>query len=54
MKPGKQGAIIINPTPTVTVTKRKNGKPTVLEYEGYRFVQDNRPIKHKKGNRNND
>ncbi|WP_158232828.1 hypothetical protein [Sporosarcina sp. P17b] len=40
MIPGKHGAIIINPTPTVTVTKRKNGKPTVLQYEGLRFIQD--------------
>lgn len=40
MKPNEHGAIIINPTPTVTVTKRKNGKPTVLQYEGLRFIQD--------------
>ncbi|WP_158233705.1 hypothetical protein [Sporosarcina sp. P21c] len=54
MIPGKHGAIIINPTPVVTVTKRKNGKPTVLQYEGLRFVQDDRPIKHKKGIKQNE
>lgn len=54
MKPNEHGAIIINPMQEVTVTKRKKGKPTVIEYQGLRFVQDDRPIKHKKGIHKND
>lgn len=40
MIPGKHGAIIINPTPAVEIKKYKNGKPTVLEYDGSRFIQE--------------
>ncbi|MGE7545044.1 hypothetical protein [Sporosarcina newyorkensis] len=43
MIPNKNGAIIINPTPSVRVIKRKNGKPTVIEYDGHRFIQEQQP-----------
>lgn len=43
MIPGKHGAIIINPTPQITVIKRKNNKPTVIQYDGLRFIQEQQP-----------
>lgn len=53
MIPGLHGAIIINPPPTVTVIKRKNNKPTVIEYDGLRFIQDQQPRGSKQIRRKN-
>ncbi|WP_158232448.1 hypothetical protein [Sporosarcina sp. P13] len=48
MKPNEYDAIIINPTPTVKVLKKRKGKPTVIEYGGLRFIQEQQPRSTKK------
>ncbi len=40
--------IIINPTPTVSIIKIKNNKPTVIEYDGNRYTLQH-PDQFKRG-----
>lgn len=47
MDPNEHGVIIINPTSEVTVIKRKNNKPSVIMYEGLRFIQEQQPRSRK-------
>lgn len=40
LKPNEHGAIIINPTPTVSILKYKGERPSVIEYGGRRYIHD--------------